>query len=164
MTGSRSAWIDRATLVLAAVAGASLMAMVALVTAAVVLRYAFGAPVLGVNEIVQLLAVAVAMLALPWCTQGGGHVRADVFDPWLGQVGRLAGDLMSRALSAAVLGVLAWRSSLKALDALEFGDATNMLGLPIWPFYGMISAGMALCGLILLAQIVALAVSGRAAS
>lgn len=155
-----STWFDRATLALAAVAGVSLLLMVVVVGVSVVLRYAFNQPLLGVNEIVQLVSVAVVMLALPWCTDQNAHVRADVFDEKIGWVGRLVGDLLSRGLAVVTLSVLVWRSWLKMLDAFEFGDSTNMLGLPIWPFYGMIAVGMALCVLILAMQI-ALIVTGK---
>jgi TRAP-type C4-dicarboxylate transport system permease small subunit len=153
---ARSSWLDRATLALAALAGVGLLAMVALVFVAVILRYAFAQPILGVNEIVQLLAVGLVMLALPGCTARGGHVRADVFDTALGRFGRAFGDVLSRALSIVALGVLVRRSWDKTLEALEFADATNMLGLPLWPFYGMMALGMGLCALIFAVQIVAI--------
>lgn len=47
------------------------------------------------------------------------------------------------------------------LDAREFGDATNMLALPIWPFYGLMALGLALTVVVLLIQIVLLLVSGE---
>lgn len=150
---ARSKLFDRANLILAAAAGVSLLFMVALIAIGVVMRYLFALPILGVNEIVQLTAVAVAMLALPWCTAEGAHVRVDVLDPVIGRWGRVLGDILSRLLSAFVLGVLVWRATLKSLDALTYGDATNMLSLPIWPFYGMVAAGMALCVLVLLGQV-----------
>jgi TRAP-type C4-dicarboxylate transport system permease small subunit len=147
---------DRATLILAAAAGVSLLFMVVLVAAGVVLRYAFALPILGLNEIVQLNSVVVLMLALPWATAEGAHVRVDVLDRAIGRWGRLFGDLASRALSALVLGVLAWRAALKALDALKYGDATNMLGLPIWPFTLTLALGMALCAAVFAVQIAGL--------
>lgn len=151
---------DRATLILAMAAGVSLLFMVGLISVGVVLRFAFAQPILGLNEIVQLNSVAVVMLALPWATAEGAHVRVDVLDRAIGRVGRHMGDLASRALSAFVLAVLVWRSALKAQDALTYGDATNMLGLPIWPFYAILSLGMALCVTVLFAQIAALLAGG----
>jgi TRAP-type C4-dicarboxylate transport system permease small subunit len=151
---ARSKAIDRANLVLAAAAGASLLFMVVLIAVGVVLRFAFAMPILGINEIVQLTSVAVVMLALPWATSEGAHVRVDVLDRSIGRLGRFAGDVLSRVLSAFVLAVLVWRACLKALDALKYGDATNMLSLPIWPFYAILSVGMALCVLVLLGQLV----------
>jgi TRAP-type C4-dicarboxylate transport system permease small subunit len=141
-------------------AGVSLLFMVVLIAVGVVLRYAFAQPILGLNEIVQLTSVAVVMLALPWATAEGAHVRVDVLDNAIGRMGRYVGDLMSRALSVFVLGVLVWRSALKALDALNYGDATNMLGLPVWPFFAILALGMALCVFVLLVQIAALLAGG----
>ncbi|SFQ78550.1 hypothetical protein [Donghicola eburneus] len=43
---------------------------------------------------------------------------------------------------------LCGRASDKAAEALKFGDVTNMLELPLWPVYGAIFAGMALCALV----------------
>ncbi len=157
---ARSRVFDRATLILAMAAGVSLLFMVVLIAVGVMLRFAFAQPILGLNEIVQLNSVAVVMLALPWATATGAHVRVDVLDNAIGRSGRFLGDLGSRALSAFVLGVLVWRAALKALDALKYGDATNMLGLPIWPFYAILALGMALCVVVLAVQIAALLAGG----
>lgn len=157
----RSTWFDRANLVLAGVAGASLIFMVVVIAAGVMLRYAFAWPILGSNEIVQLTSVAVVMLALPLCTAANAHVRVDVLDSAIGPWGRLFGDLLSRSLSSLALAILTWRAFFKALDAQRYGDATNMLGLPIWPFYGLLAAGMALCVIIFLGQIAAMLVGAH---
>ena len=144
---SITAWstlLGRATFVLAGLAGAILVLMVALIAFGVVMRYVVGQPILGINEIVQLAAVALAMLALPYATHTGAHVRADIFDRLLGRWGQFGADLMTRALSIVTLWALVGRAWGKAADALEFGDETNMLGLPIWPVYGFVVLAMAL--------------------
>lgn len=153
-TPARSKLFDRANLILAMAAGISLLFMVVLIAVGVVLRFAFALPILGINEIVQLNSVAVVMLALPWATSEGAHVRVDVLDRAIGPMGRFVGDLASRVLSAFVLAVLVWRAALKSLDALKYGDATNMLSLPIWPFYAILSVGMALCVVVLVGQLI----------
>jgi TRAP-type transport system small permease protein len=163
--GAAPAWsrrFDRATLILASLAGLGLIFMVITIAVSVVMRYVLGQPMLGVNEIVQLTAVAVVMLALPYCTDERAHVRVDVLDNAIGAGGRWFGDVLSRVLSGFVLSILVWRAGWKAYDAWEFGDATNMLGLPIWPFYALIALGMALCVLVLAEQLLLLFVTGRA--
>jgi len=151
------AWLtlfNRANLALAAVSGVFLVLVLVLVFVGVITRYIFDAPIVGINEFVELASVGVVMLALPYCTSYSGHVSVDVLDHAIGAWGRFLGDLLSRALSAWVLGVLVMRAWFKALDAREFGDATNMLGLPLWPFYAFVAAGMALCVVVLIVQIV----------
>ncbi len=149
-----------AATVLAAVAGLGLIAMVVLIATGVVMRYFLNAPILGINEIVQFLSVMTVMLALPMCTLADGHVNVDIFDRHLGERGRRLADLLARVLSAGVLYVLARRAFLKALDAHEYGDMTNMLGLPLWPTYALIALGSALCVAVLAFQVVIL-VFGR---
>lgn len=146
----------QAPALLAIGAGLCLISMVVVVMLGVVLRYVVGNPLLGVNEIVQLIAVALAMLALPYCTASDAHVRVDLFDRFLGRWGRLFGDLLSRGLSVTALFFLCWQAWDKAADAIEFGDVTNMLSLPLWPIYGAIVLGMALCALVYAMQIMAL--------
>jgi len=157
-----SALFGRATLLLAALAGVILLGMVGLIGFGVIMRYLVGQPILGINEIVQLAAVALAMLALPYTTHVEGHVRADIFDSPLGPRGRFVGDLLTRALSMIALWVLAGRAWDKTLDALEYGDETNMLGLPIWPVYGFVAAAIALTIAVFAVQFLAILVSGKA--
>lgn len=160
--GAWSTLFGQATFLLAALAGVVLVFMVGLIAFGVVMRYVVGQPILGINEIVQLSAVALAMMALPYTTFVRGHVRADIFDRPLGRWGRFAGDLVTRALSMLTLWVLTGRAWDKALDAYEFGDETNMLGLPIWPVYGFVAVAIALTLVVLLLQFLAILFSGKA--
>ncbi|WP_226627447.1 TRAP transporter small permease [Alloyangia pacifica] len=160
-TTALSVFTDRATALLAVVGGLALLSLVVLIFSGVVLRYAFGQPILGSNEIIQLAAVALVMSALPYCTHLNGHVSVDVFDGVLGRFGRRAGDVLARLLSGYALGVLAHRAYYKALDAAEFGDTTNMLGLPLWPFYGILALGCGFCVLVFALQILKVLVLGE---
>ena len=146
--------LDRVTHYLTVIGGFCLLAILAVVSLGVVMRYAFGAPLLGVNEIVQLTAVALVMSALPYCTSREQHVVVDVFENWIGRLGRFVGDILSRAMSGFVLAILCHRAVLKALDAWEWGDATNMLRVPIWPFYAILAVGSGLCVLVFAMQLV----------
>jgi TRAP-type transport system small permease protein len=155
-----SARFERATFYLALVGAICLLAIVVIVTVGVVMRYVLGIPILGVNEFVQLTAVALIMASLPYCTAKRDHVAVDVFERILGRWGRFIGDIVAYCLSGFVMAILAQRAVLKALDALEWGDATNMLRMPIWPFYAILAAGAALCVLTFAVQLVVLIVKG----
>lgn len=155
----QTAWarpLARATRGLAWIGALCLLVMVAIIFTGVLMRYLLNQPILGLNEIIQLAGVALVMSALPYCTAQGGHVSVDIFDRALGRWGRLLGDVASRVISGYVLSVLCWRATLKALDAFEWGDATNMLGLPIGPFYAILAAGTGLCVLVFAAELVLL--------
>jgi TRAP-type transport system small permease protein len=125
-----------------------------------VMRYALGTPLLGVNEFVELAAVALVMSSLPFCTAQQDHVAGDMFEAALGRWGRFAGDIVTRLLSGFVLAILAQRAVLKSLDAMQWGDATNMLRMPIWPFYMILAVGAGLCVLLFALQLALILLRG----
>ncbi|MBV1723913.1 MAG: TRAP transporter small permease [Hoeflea sp.] len=132
--------------------------------AGVVMRYFFNAPILGSNEIIELVSVAVVMLAMPGAAQRQMHIRVDVFDGLIGAFGRFAGDIVARGLSIYLLTLLGWRAWGKLTDAAEYGDVTNMLSIPLWPFYGLLVLGAALYAIVLAIQLVDILRSGVASS
>jgi TRAP-type transport system small permease protein len=130
--------------------------------AGVVMRYFFNAPILGNNEIIELASVVLVMLAMPGAARQEMHIRVDVFDRLIGAFGRLAGDILARGVSIYLLLLLGWRAWGKLADAAKYGDATNMLSLPLWPFYGLLVLGASLYALVLFIQLVDIIRSGVA--
>lgn len=126
------------------------LALLMLVTVVDVGLRWFAVPLFNSVELTEILLVVLVMLALPQCAASGGHVRVDVFDRALGRWGRFAGDLLTAAISVTILGFLCYRTGLKAMDSYRYGDATNMLRMPIWPLYVMVVVGMGGYGLAVL--------------
>lgn len=150
---TRSAYSGRVVRLLTIASSLALAVLLVATFAGVIMRYVFGAPILGGNEIIQLASVALVMLAMPGAARDEIHVRVDVFDGRIGRWGRFTGDILSRAISIFLLTMLAWRSWYKLADAAEYGDATNMLRIPLWPFYGLLLLGAALYAIVLLLQL-----------
>lgn len=146
------------------VSSLALVVLLLVTFAGVIMRYVFNAPILGSNEIIELASVALVMLAMPTAAQAEVHIRVDVFDGMIGTFGRFAGDILSRGISIALLVVLVWRSWGKLADGAEYGDATNMLNIPLWPFYGLLVVGAALYALVLAIQLADIIRSGVARS
>lgn len=139
--------------VLTSLSSVALIVLLAATFVGVIMRYFFSAPILGVNEIVQMGSVALVMLAMPAAAQREAHVRVDVCDTLLGRWGRLAGDILARGIGIYLLGSLGWRSWQKMLDTLEYGDVTNMISIPFWPFYGLLTLSAALYAAVLVLQV-----------
>lgn len=150
------AWFGRVDVWLATVSAAVLALMMIFVFAGAILRYAFNAPIPGGNEVLEMASVATVMLALPYCTTQDAHVRIDLLDSVLGRLGRFLTDVLYRVIGVIVLGFLVKSYIARALDAFEFNDTSNMINIPLWPFYGLIVFGMGLYAVILAAQLVAL--------
>ncbi|WP_346897667.1 TRAP transporter small permease [uncultured Roseibium sp.] len=151
---ARSTVVEWAVRLLTLLSSLALGLLLIATFAGVIMRYVFGAPILGSNEVIQLASVVLVMLAMPTAARDEIHIRVDVFDEKIGRYGRLLGDFLSRGISIYILSMLTLRSWTKLADAAEFGDATNMLEIPLWPFYGLLVAGAALYALVLLLQLI----------
>lgn len=158
---ARLSWIGRADIWLATVAAVVLAGMMAFVFVGAILRYAFNAPVPGGNEILEMASVAAVMLSVPYCTTQDAHVRIDLMDGVLGKVGRLLTDVLYRVIAIIVLWFLTKSYVARSLDAHEYQDVTNMLSIPIWPFYALIVIGMGLYGVILAVQLIGMLIRPR---
>lgn len=133
--------------------GAILFVIMLLVSYSVFRRYALNDPILGDQELVEIGMSLVVMLAIPFATLTGAHIRVDILDDRIGDWGRFAGDLFARGMGAYVLFLLIQKTWDKALDAYEYEDVTNMLELPVWLAYAAITLGMGLFALVLVGQL-----------
>ncbi|MCE2523773.1 MAG: TRAP transporter small permease [Rhodobacteraceae bacterium] len=140
---------------LAGIGGAVLFVIMLLVSYSVFRRYVLNDPILGDVELVQIGMAIVVMLAIPFATHSGAHIRVDILDNKIGAWGRFIGDLLARSIGAYVLYLLIGKTWDKAWDASKWGDVTNMIEIPVWIAYGAITLGMGLYALVLVAQIIA---------
>jgi TRAP-type C4-dicarboxylate transport system permease small subunit len=145
---------------LAAFSGVALFVIMCLVSYAVFRRYVMNDPVLGDAEIVQMGMSIVVMMAMPYATASGAHIRVDIFDRKIGCWGRFLGDALARSLGAYILFLLIRKTWDKALDAHEYGDVTNMIEIPVWIAYGAITIGMGGYAVVLIVQLVRQFLSG----
>jgi TRAP-type C4-dicarboxylate transport system permease small subunit len=112
------------------VASLFLAAMMLLTVADVLGRSLFARPIHGTYELVELLLTCTFFFALPAVFLRDGHVLVDVIDswrpravPWLKRI--------ALVVTAVMLGIITWRCALFAKNALEFGDVTSDLSLPL---------------------------------
>lgn len=140
-------WIDRLAARCALLAGYALFLVMALVVLGVVFRYVLGKPIFGSQDAMEMMLIGVAILGMAHCARTGGHIAVDLFERALGRGGRFVGDVVSTLLGVGLLLVLVWGAVQKMLDAWEWGDATNLLQIPFWPFYGLIAFGALLYAL-----------------
>ena len=129
--------------------GAVLMALMAMIVFEATTRYLIGLPFLGGFEMTELAMVLIVFLGLAYCGITGGHVAVDIFARvldrpafrWLNALVHLAG--------AGILGLVAWRTTVYAVGSYRWGDATNMMAIPKYPFQLVTAAGAAIFALVL---------------
>jgi len=145
--------IERLAKHCALIAGCILFGIMFFTVLNVVLRYGFNAPIFGAKEAVQMMLVPATMLGLAHCAVTGGHIAVDLFERRLGTIGRLIGDIVARVLGVTLMALLAWGAAHGLQDALEWEEATNLLKIKIWPFYGVVIFSAALYTIVLFTQL-----------
>lgn len=112
----------------------TLFVMMALVTADVVARYLFNAPLTFQFELTtHYLMVIVATLSLPWGEQHGAFIRLSVLRRFLPSRASGYMDALTGIIAAAVFLAIAWFSGVRTLDKWVAGDA--MFGVIDWPVW-----------------------------
>jgi len=138
----------------ALVAGMLLLAAV-VVTSASVIRGAFGRPILGDSEIVEMLLGVAVVLCMPLCEMKGAHVVVDFFTQKLPQRGLSGLDAVMRVVVAVVVAVLAWRLAIGGYNMWDRERDTMFLQLPFWWGYAGAALGMmawSLCAIFVAAE------------
>lgn len=112
----------------------ALLVMMCLTVTDVFARYVFVLPIPSAVELTELLMVATVFFALPVVTVSGGHVAVDLIDAVVGT--KIAKLLVSASYVglAVAFAVLSWRLAEKAAGLAAFGDTTQVLRLPLFPF------------------------------
>jgi len=152
-TAGATHWSERLLKYVALVGGLILFALMLLVSVAVFNRKVLNAPILGDFEIVKIGLSLVVMMAMPYVTLRGAHIRVDIFDQYIGSYGRFCGDIFARLVSCFVFTLLVVKTWGKMLDAHKYGDVTNMIEIPVAIAYGAITLGFGLSILVLAWQL-----------
>lgn len=145
---------------LAYAGGMVLLGLVALVAFDILMRRVLKVPFLGGFEMTELAMVVIVALGLPYCAVLGGHVTVDLFGKVLDRPGLRWLNALVHLAGAALLAVVAWRTVVYALGSYRWGDATNMMAIPKFPFQFVTALGAALFAAVLLGQAMR-AVRGR---
>ncbi len=129
-------------------AGMVLLLLVFLIFTDVFLRYLFSAPILGVEDTLQMGMVAVIFGSAPYVWRKAEHIVVDLLPEFKYARLRILRNLSIRLIIIGLMILLSWQAWIGADDAAFFGNATNMIEIPYEPFYWMIMVSSAFHALI----------------
>jgi TRAP-type C4-dicarboxylate transport system permease small subunit len=119
--------------ILAVIASLTLLAMVALVTADIILRNTLGVGFSWANEVTEYALYLITLLTAPWLLRRGQHVRIDmmlvIVPPRLAWACEAAADIIGLAASL----VLVWYGTVMTAQSARLGSLTiKNLVFPEW--------------------------------
>ncbi|WP_036696977.1 TRAP transporter small permease [Paracoccus sp. J39] len=139
------------------IASAAIVAMMLLVTADALLRYAFHSPLAFVQDVVVLyLLPASAFFAFSIAMREGAHIAVDAVANTLPQ--RLFNGILalSLALSLVFLVQIAWAGAVVTHESWRLSDTTGgVYPLLIWPSKIIVPIGMGLMSLRVIHAVIA---------
>lgn len=130
-----------------------LVAMMLLTVTDVFLRYFFNHPVLGGTEITQYMMVCL-FLGVPWSTLKGRAIKMDLLAARFPKRVQAFVDALTEAIGLGVTGCLTWQLYIEMTSAREFEISSTVLGIPSYPFYGILGFGVGMLCLVLLTNVV----------
>jgi TRAP-type C4-dicarboxylate transport system permease small subunit len=140
-------WLAKA---LAIVGGVVVVAITLITTASIVGRWLFNSPLLGDTELVEYGMAIVVACFLPICQWRGENIIVDFFTTKAAQRTRDLLDRFGALLIALMLGLIAWRTGLGAIEQRRYGSVTMLLQWPDWYAYAAISAPLGIAALMAL--------------
>ena len=150
--------IERLTKLLALFAGIVLLAIAFMTTISIIGRSLIWAglgPIPGDFELVEMGAAVAVFGLLPYCHLSRGHVTVDIlvnsFPDSLFNFLTMLGDLAI----AVIAIIVAWRLWFGFQERITYGDASMILGAPIWVAYMLCFIGavwMVLVGIYVLVR------------
>ncbi|MEM0934310.1 MAG: TRAP transporter small permease [Pseudomonadota bacterium] len=120
----------------AALAGGLGLAGIALFTVGAVLADAFGAPILGDSEVVELVVGISVFAFLPYCQMCDGHIAITIFTDRAPVRVRHTLSVIAAVLTFLVAAVLTWRLIVGGFEVWERERVSMFLQLPLWWGYG----------------------------
>jgi len=138
---------------LCAVLAGLLLTLITLLTcASVVARNVGDASLVGDFELTGVACGLAVALFMPWCQLSGGNIIVDFFTARAGAHTVAGLDRVGQWLVAAVMALLAWRTSLGGLNAYANHSASMLLNFPDWVVYGGMVPPLALTACIAVGQ------------
>lgn len=136
-----------------AVAGSAIALAVGVMTAvSVVGRAFFKSPIQGDIELTQLGIALSISLCIPWCQLRGANIIVDFFTQNISTKKQRLLDAAGSAMLALMCLLLAWRTGVGAMAVREAQESSMIIGLPMWWAYASLAPGLALGGIVALAQ------------
>lgn len=131
---------------------APLMVLVCITTADVAARYIFASSVPDTAEISGMLLGICISLSLAFTTLQGEQVRFDLVVSRLPVRARIAADVITLLISAALFTVIAWQTVKRVLYSMKGGEYIGAMEIPIWPAKSVFAFGCLLTALVLAAM------------
>ncbi len=129
---------------LAIAGGLVFVALVAMSIVSITGRKLFSAPVPGDVEVLQMCAAFASSCFFAYCHMTNGDVKVDFFTHHLAPRKVESMDALGSLLVGLFGALIAWRTGAGALNVMDAGEISAILGWPVWLAQVLMVPGFAL--------------------
>ena len=140
--------------------GAALVGLSLIIVIAVIFRYVFNSPIFGADDFNQMFLLATVAFGVAYSGRKGGQVVVEILTIVSGPNFTRWTDIFVKLLGFVMMSILFWVLIESGINAEEYGETTRSLEITLQPFFWLLAFGMALYGVVLVFEMVAL-VRGR---
>ena len=128
------------------------LAMMLLTAADVTGRYLFSRPISGSIELSEFMLAIFGMLGMGYTERMNANVRVTILEKILPERLMAGINALMNLLSSAIIGLLAYQSFILAIEEFHYQATSDNLGIPVYPFYVILSLSAAILVLVLLSK------------
>ena len=136
----------------AILAGVLLTVITLMTCVSLIGRNTIGTTLVGDFELTGVATGAAIALFMPWCQVRRGNIIVDFFTARASEETNAMLDRFGAVLLALCFALLAWRTTLGALNSFNTHSETQILGFPEWITYATMIPPFALTTVIALYQ------------
>ena len=118
-----------------------------------VMRKALNSPIVGAEDLLILMLVAIVALSIPLGSRTGGHIEIEVLEPYMSPAFAKWSMIFVKVLGVALLAVMSWRLWHAGQSAARFGETTQQLLISYEYFYYGLAVSIAFYALVLVLDI-----------
>ncbi len=126
-----------------------LMAMMLLTVMDVLLRFLFHRPIMGSLEITQVMMVSISFITMIYSTVQKCHIKVDILTSYIPKPIQQIIDSIFYLICIVFFVIISWKNFGAALHLKKVCQMTDILEIPIYPFYLLISAASTILVLLL---------------
>jgi TRAP-type C4-dicarboxylate transport system permease small subunit len=130
-----------------------MLGLMFLIVADVGLRYLFDHPIVSSYELIMFMMVIVVFSALSYTATEDGHVTVDLVVARLPKGAQRFVKVVTTLLSGALFALIAQQNIVRAEALRVEGLISQILHIPVYPFYLFTAFGCGLLSLVLLLNV-----------
>lgn len=133
--------------------GGGMVVMVLLILCDVGMRNLVNRPLMSSYELVMFLMVVVVFTALAYTQSERSIVKIELVTSRLSKKAQAFLEMGTSILSLGLILLITWRNVVRGIELRHEHVLSPILGVPVYPFYLVVSFGLVLVSLVLFVEI-----------